>query len=160
MTRINVAVPEGLDAVYLQSVEPVGARLTVERIYTRTPLLATASGRVLAAFSSEETIRRLGEVDLPKLTPHTRTAAEVLAELPDIRARGYATIDREHDPEVSGVAVPIRDRSGAAVAAVGLPVVGPLNPEFLSGVLRPALEVAANVSVEMGLPLRQTRPLA
>lgn len=160
MTRINVAVPEGLDAVYLQSVEPVGARLTVERTYTRTPLLATASGRVLAAFSSEEAIRRLGEFGLPKLTPHTRPAAEVLAELPEVRARGYATIDREHDPEFSGVAVPIRDRSGAAVAAVGLPVVGPLSPEFLSGVLRPVLEVAANVSVEMGLPLRQTRPLA
>ncbi len=159
-TRVNVSVPEGLDMVFVQSVEPVGARLTVQPLFVRTNLLDTASGRIAAAFANEEVLAILAQSELPKLTPFTRTTGEVLAELPEFRSRGYATIDRERDIDISGVALPIRDRAGGVLAAIGLPVVGPLRPEFLSGVLNAAMDVAITVSVEMGFPARASFPLA
>lgn len=159
-TRVNISLPEDLEMVFVQSVEPVGTRLTVQPTYIRTPLLQTASGRIAAAFADDKTRRRLGEVELPKLTPFTRSVADVIAELPEIRTKGYAVIDRERDIDISGIALPIRDRSGCVVAAIGLPIIGPLRAEFVSGVLSAALDVATSVSVELGFPMRQSMPLA
>lgn len=159
-TRTNISLPEGLEMVFVQSVEPMGSRLTVEPIYVRTSLLETASGRIAAAFADEKTLTRLSQEELPKLTPYTRTTAEVIAELPEVRARGYAVIDREREIDISGVAVPIRDRSGAVVAAVGLPMMGPMRAEFLSGVLSAALDVTASISMELGFSMRHSLPLA
>ncbi|MBE0610874.1 MAG: IclR family transcriptional regulator [Dehalococcoidia bacterium] len=159
-TRVNISLPEGMEMVFVQSVEPVGTRLTVQPIYTRTRLLETASGRIVAAFADNEALGRLSAEGLPKLTPYTRTTAEVIADLPEVRRKGYAVIDRERDLDVSGVALPIRDRTGSVVAAVGLPILGPMSTEFVSGVLSAALDVATRISVELGFPMRQSLPLA
>lgn len=132
----------------------------MQPVYIRTPLLETASGRIVAAFADPEKQGRLSKFDLPKLTPFTRSTAEIIDELPETRAQGYALIDRERDIDVSGVALPIRDRSRCVVAAIGIPMIGPLRLEVVSAALPAAMDIANSISVELGFPARQSMPLA
>ena len=58
-------------------------------------------------------------VSLEPLAPHTVPAAEDLG-LDDVRARGYATAVEELEPGLWAVAAPVRDATGAVVAALSV----------------------------------------
>jgi IclR family pca regulon transcriptional regulator len=86
------------------------------------PVHVTAIGRVLLAERTPEEIDRfLARTPLERLTPHTVTDPEALkAALREIREKGYAVIDQELEPGLRAIGVPVRDRSGRAVAAIGM----------------------------------------
>jgi IclR family pca regulon transcriptional regulator len=63
---------------------------------TRLPAAATSLGRVLLA----------------------DTASPLPRDLAEVRARGYALVDEELDSGLRSIAVPVRDRTGRAVAAL------------------------------------------
>lgn len=82
---------------------------------TRLPAHATAMGRVLLADVPAPARR------LPSPTPHGLTdPARLTAELEAVRARGNALVDEELEAGLRSVAVPVRDRTGRAVAAVNV----------------------------------------
>jgi len=85
---------------------------------TRLPAYATSLGRVLLA-DLPEGEREFGE---PRpLTSRTVTDRAVLAGvLAEVRERGYALVDEELEEGLRSVAVPVRDRTGRAVAAVNV----------------------------------------
>nr|WP_246010054.1 IclR family transcriptional regulator C-terminal domain-containing protein [Actinokineospora cianjurensis] len=89
---------------------------------TRFPAYATGMGRVLLASLPPAELRlRLDRTRQRALTPHTITGrAELLAALDEVRTRGYAVVDEELEIGVRSVAVPVRDRAGAVVAAVNV----------------------------------------
>ena len=82
---------------------------------------ARASGKVLLAFSEpEERNRYLGAQPLRALTPNTITdVTRLLAELDEVRRRGYATEVEEFTEGVACCAVPILD-DGILLAAYTL----------------------------------------
>ncbi|MCL5025118.1 MAG: IclR family transcriptional regulator [Chloroflexi bacterium] len=94
----------------------------VHRLGRPLPLHCSASEKVyLASLPEEEALDRLARAGLPRLTPNTITSLKVFREeLRKVRARGYATNEGERSLEVNTVAVPIRDRDGNVVAALGL----------------------------------------
>ena len=106
----------------------------------------SALGKVFFAF---------GSLPLPpepyeRLTPATATSVEELA-LGAIRARGYATAVEELEPGLWAVAAPVRDRSGAVVAA--LSVSGPtvrLRPGLLDRIGRKLLADSSDLSTRLG----------
>ncbi|HWI21201.1 MAG TPA: IclR family transcriptional regulator C-terminal domain-containing protein [Baekduia sp.] len=118
----SVSVLDGADVVYVARVA-AGRIMTVRiDVGTRFPAYATSMGRVLLAGLAEpERDALLRGVTLERLTPATITsAAKLKAELAKVAAQGYAIVDQELEQGLCSVAVPIRDGSGAVVAAVNL----------------------------------------
>lgn len=84
------------------------------------PAHATASGKLLMAFSPPETIKRwLNGMVFQKLTDKTITGKYVLEEqLAQISKQGYSVEDGELNIGRACIAAPVRDKTGEVVAAV------------------------------------------
>lgn len=113
---VNLAVPAGLEALYVDQVE--GPKLV--RLFTapgsRAPLHATGVGKVFLAF------RGVPEgLPLTPYTPHTLTRwEELMAELGAVREQGYALDNEERELGVRCVAAPLFGPEGRVVAALSL----------------------------------------
>lgn len=87
-----------------------------------TPLHATSSGKVLLAhFADTQRAALLDAAGMARYTDHTITTRKVLAaQLQVALAEGYATTFEEYEDGLNAVAVPVRDHTGAVVAAVSV----------------------------------------
>jgi DNA-binding IclR family transcriptional regulator len=117
---VNVAVRNGLVAINVQQHDG-GAVLTVNSWVGRpTPLHATSSGKVLLAHAPEQ-LRDRALAELPAYTAATITDPAVLrAQLDDAEQTGFAVTVGELEDGLNAIAVPIRDYSGAVVAALSV----------------------------------------
>ena len=118
----SVSVLDGDDIVYVARVPTSRIMRVAINVGTRFPAYATSMGRVqLAGLSDDDLTAYLKRVKLKPLTAHTlATEAELRGELARIRAQGWALVDQELEEGLRSVAVPIRDRDGAVVAAVNV----------------------------------------
>jgi IclR family KDG regulon transcriptional repressor len=90
------------------------------------PVHATAAGKVLVAFESEEELRRRFNNSLPGYTKNTLTSSEqLLRKLEEVRQRGYATDLEEWEEGLHCIAAPIRDYTRKVIGA--LSVSGPAH---------------------------------
>lgn len=96
-------------------------RISYERGST-LPLNAGASALVLLAWIPQDEARRLLETaELRRFTSATLTDVDTLMDrLANIRRAGYSVTRGELDPDVTGVAAPIRDAEERVVAAVSV----------------------------------------
>lgn len=101
----------------IQSEHPVQV---VKRVGVHLPVHCTAAGKMLIACEGEEVARLLlGDAPLERYTERTLTDREqLMPQLRDIVANGYAVDDQELDPDVRSVAAAVRDYSGKVVGAV------------------------------------------
>jgi IclR family pca regulon transcriptional regulator len=110
-------------------------------------------GRVLlAALDEPELDAYLADVELEALSPRTVTSAEVLrTELAKVRRQGWALVDQELEEGLRSVAVPIRDRSGAVVAAANLSAhASRMTIEAARrGLIPPLLATAARIEADL-----------
>jgi len=88
----------------------------------QVPLHAGASAKILLAyFPSEEIDEFIHRVGLPKVALNTITDPEALKEnLATIRHQGYAFSQEETNVGAWGLAMPILDQRGQAIAGVGI----------------------------------------
>lgn len=117
------------------------------------PAVATSPGRVLLSEWAAEDVRaRFTQARLKAASVRRRfhTAEELLVELGDIRARGYAVVDEEFEPGVVGCSAPVRDVTGAIVAAVNLEAPKTRLGDKLEAAGRFTARVAADLSVALG----------
>ncbi|MGP3984599.1 IclR family transcriptional regulator [Streptomyces sp. KR80] len=122
---VHVAILEDTDVIYIAKVDSTHAVRMVSAAGRRLPAHCTAVGKMLlASLPEDELDARLEECgELDALTHNSITDAEVLCEeLAATRERGIAAEHREANPDVSCVAAPVRDRSGAVVAALSISV--------------------------------------
>lgn len=91
-------------------------------IGTRFPAFATSMGRVLLAdLAPADRERFLEAARIRPLTRHTVTdRGELLRIVEGVAEGGYALVDQELEEGLRSMAVPVRDPSGAAVAAVNV----------------------------------------
>ncbi len=119
---ISMAMIDGHEAVYVAHAASdkgvVSIGLTVG---SRVPLLSTAIGRALVAFSEpQESKEILAQAPLVKITPATLTdRGQVKKEITRVIERGYAFADGEFEVGVAALAVPVRSH-GSEVAALGV----------------------------------------
>jgi len=123
------------------------------------PLHCSGVGKALLAFQDEPLRTQLiGRLRLKPHTPRTITSPAALAlQVEEIRARGYAIDDEEIEEGLRCVAAPIRDHSGAVIAAVSIS--GPTTRVSEAGLGELAVAVqdcARTISRELGAP--QGRP--
>ncbi|HEY2440934.1 MAG TPA: IclR family transcriptional regulator [Solirubrobacteraceae bacterium] len=116
------------------------------------PLYAGASQKALLAFLPNDTVDAVCRGQLTAVCRATITRPERLREhLREVRRRGWAISFEETDKDVWGIALPIVDDRGVAVAAVGL--AGPRNRLDASQVrhqLTALHEAAMTVAARMG----------
>lgn len=113
LVRSEVEFVDGIESAHVLRASP--------RIGARLPAYGTAGGRVMLADLAPADVARLFEGGLRKLTSRTvDTVAELDTVLARIRQTGYAVSREESTGGISAVAVPIRDASGRAAAALAV----------------------------------------
>lgn len=121
-----VSILRGDDVVYIDSVETSSTVRVVSRLGLHMPTHATAAGKALVAFESEEDLRKRFNRELPRFTKNTHpTSEELLRDLHDVRERGYATDLEEFEEGLRCIAAPVRDYTRKVIGAVS--VSGPAN---------------------------------
>jgi DNA-binding IclR family transcriptional regulator len=134
----------------IESRQPV--RLAM-RVGQPLHLHAGASSKVLLAFLPEPEIERIvSNMELVPIATHTITDPDRLKEeLRTIRMTGYATSFEETDEGAMGVAAPVFDHTGLAIAGIGIaaPIVR-IPREQISKIVKPVLEASQELSKQLG----------
>ena len=148
--RLTVLDPKTFEVVYIDKIESPQAVRTYTNVGERAPAHCTSSGKVLLAFQSEKVIRRASR----NLRPHTRWTIvdreQFIRHLAQVRSDGYALNRKELSEQVRGVAAPIFDAEGRAVAAISIAAPAErLSSYFLRKVTAILCEAAADVSARM-----------
>ncbi|MFJ2572508.1 IclR family transcriptional regulator C-terminal domain-containing protein [Streptomyces halstedii] len=89
---------------------------------TRFPAYATSLGRVLLAdLPAADLAAVLARTEFRPLAAHTLTRRGALeAALDRVREQGHALVDEELEAGLRSIAVPVRDRTGGAVASINV----------------------------------------
>jgi IclR family pca regulon transcriptional regulator len=118
----SAAVLAGEDVVYVARVPGRHILSVALHVGTRLPAFCTSMGRVLLSdLSVSERAAFLDRARINALTPKTVTDRTELAEAIARAGRdGYSTVDGELEPGLRSIAVPVRDRAGAVVAAINV----------------------------------------
>lgn len=118
----SVAVLDGDDIMYVARRATTRIMHVSIRVGTRFPAYVTSMGRVLlAARLDAEIDAYLARAQLVALTAQTITDPAALRErLEQVRELGYSLVDQELEVGLRSLAVPIRDRSGAVIAAANV----------------------------------------
>lgn len=122
---------------------------------SRTPAYCTALGRVLlSSLTDQRAAAELSKVAIHPLTPFTVISRRHLRQmLVQVRADDYALNDQELEMGVRAIAVPVRNRVGAVVAAMCVSAPASLaSPADMARNYLPILKTAA-VRLGRQLPL-------
>jgi DNA-binding IclR family transcriptional regulator len=121
--NIHLAVRDGSDVVYVESLRARGAVQVLSRLGGRWPLHATGTGQVLMAFADRELQEELLSRPLEAFTSDTITdVARLRRVLAEVRRTGVAVAENQLTPEALAIAVPVHGRHDEVVAALGVTV--------------------------------------
>jgi DNA-binding IclR family transcriptional regulator len=114
-----LAIRDGTEVVYVacrNGERPIGVTY---RIGMRLPVSCTATGKALISTLNEQEVRQLFRgKKFPQLTSRScRTVGNLLKELQQVRAQGYATDEEETRDGMCCIGVPIIDPDGGRVIA-------------------------------------------
>ncbi len=148
----NLTVLIRMEAINVDVIDSPRPIMHVGWVGRRLPCHATASGKVLLAWASPDTLAGVLGRGLERLTPETIVDVTAFnAELVRVRARGYATAWAELEPDLAAVGAPVRDHRGTVVAAlaIGAPV-SRIPRDQLESCAAPVRRAADAVSAQMG----------
>lgn len=139
--------------VYVAREQQGGGVVTVETEIGAQPIIhATATGKALYCTADRAELARVVHEPLSRHTMRTITSMDaLLADLQQVRARGYAIDDEELNLDVRCVAAPVFDLHGTPVASIGLS--GPASRVTLARVEdlgRQVWAAALRITKEMG----------
>jgi IclR family pca regulon transcriptional regulator len=120
----SISVLDGTEVVYVARVPTRRIMSITLSVGTRLPAYCTSMGRVLLAALPDEVLEaRLAQIEMRPLSAHTITDMDVLRTMLErVRRQGWAAVDQELEEGLRSLAVPIRDSSGTAVAALNISV--------------------------------------
>ncbi len=149
----HLAVLERGEAIYIEKVEARRALRIPSAMGRGYPAHATSLGKVLLSDLGDAEVR--ATMDARGMVSYTRTTttdvSHLLAQLAEIRERGYAVDDEEYDEGLRCVGAPIRDHTGRVVAALGIG--GPVTrvtPERVDDLARLVIDAADGLSRRLG----------
>jgi len=157
----SLAVLDG-DAIQYTARVATGRIMSVNiQIGTRFPAYAASMGRVLLAdLPPGERTALLARAERRPLTPRTLTGLpELGAECERVARDGYALVDEELEEGLRSLAVPVRDLSGRAVAAVNVAMHSSRRTveQCLTEALPELLATAARIETDLHIAGRFTR---
>jgi len=146
---VQLAVYDQGDVVYIDRIESTQLVIARSDSSSRAPVSVIATGRVLLAYQSAAEIEVQLERPLPMFTPASPDRAQLAELLEEVRVQGYAMSEETFREGICGVAAPIRNSTGAVIAAVG--VIMPkhryaTNKEMLrDAVIATAVDISATI---------------
>ena len=119
-----LAIRDGNEMIYLQHMTGWQSIQVSGSVGERGPLHCTAMGKVLLAFlEADERKTLVNQLPLRAYTAQTLTdVSELLQQLIEVRVRGYAIADEEHEEQVRAIGVPVltgNDQVAAAICLAG-----------------------------------------
>ena len=118
---VHLAILDGTEVVYLQVLSSKQAPRMNSRRGGRLPAHATGVGKAILAFSPDETVQKVIDTGMPRLTARTiATPGQLRRELTTIRAAGVAYDREESNPGVLCAAAPIFASDGRVRAALSV----------------------------------------
>ncbi len=150
---VNLVVLDRGQVVNLEQFVPPARQVkNIGRVGRRMCAHCTAAGKVLLAQLPPDKLERALPVHLERYAPRTITDRdELLQELEQVRRQGYATVEEELEAGLNALAAPIRDHTGAVIAAAS--IAGPayrITPELFSHLAGQLQAVTAEISRRMG----------
>lgn len=138
----HLTVLDHASVLFLYKVESRQAIRMKSVLGARVPAHSSADGKALLAYQTNDMVESIAVDGLAAITPKTITELSLLmADLSQVRARGYALDDEETEIGLRAIAAPIRDSSGEVVAAIS--VAGPIQRMTKKVVLSFAPKVVA-----------------
>jgi IclR family KDG regulon transcriptional repressor len=118
--RVHLSVRQGTETLTVLSESSGRSVQTTGWAGRMTPAYCTSAGRALLLdWDPKEILDAFEPVEFAALGPRTvGSPIELVQAIADDRERGYTVVDEEFEPDLIGVAVPVRDPSGAIVAAL------------------------------------------
>lgn len=117
---VQLAVFDAGFAVYVDKVDSQQPLKAITSIGSRVPATVTSTGKAMLAWMPSEALD-VAFQQVKRYTPLTLTRRkDIEADLEETRARGYSVNKGEFRAGVCGIGVPVRDRSGTVVAAIGV----------------------------------------
>ncbi len=120
----QIGVVSGAEVVYVNSARGArGASLQFEP-GERVPIHCTSTGKLFLAELDDHVLPGfIGSRQLRRYTPSTVTdPAALLAQVREVRTRGWAATDGEYVSGVVGCAVPIRSGDGGMIASLAIAI--------------------------------------
>ncbi len=146
---VNLGILDGLEVVYLDSIESPQSFRLVAASGTHAAAYRTALGKaILAHVSPEQADTLVNSFSYQPYTPKTITSAgELREELARVRLRGYAIDDEESVLGVRCLAVAVLNDEHRPIA--GISISGPISrmsnerlPEFAAAIRTAAVKIA------------------
>jgi DNA-binding IclR family transcriptional regulator len=155
--NVHLAVRDGHDTVYVESLRARGGAQVLSRLGGRWPLHATGTGQVLLAHASPQFQEEVLALPLQKYTKKTVTDPyELRRVLSDVRRTGVAVADESITHNAIAVAVAIRGPRDRVIAAVGVTL---HRENWTPGAALPALTTTARaISRALGAPSARRTP--
>ena len=121
---VHLAVLDGESVVYVDKIDSPHLLRMYSHVGRRAPAYCTGLGKALLSSLTEPELRRIyPQKKLHRFTPNTITEPGRLeAELAEIRQRGVAVDNEEHEVGIVCFAAPVRERSGRVLAAISVSI--------------------------------------
>ena len=149
---VQLGIVDHFSVLYVYEMESRRAIRMAAAVGARAPLHCTAVGKVLLASQPQDYVKQVLDLGLTSYTPKTVTRREaVLAMLSEVSARDYATDDEESEIGLRAIASPVRNHSGAVIAAVGVAApVQRMNKKAMQTCVPDVLATAKAISARLG----------
>lgn len=149
---VQLGIVDHHSVLYIYEMESRRAIRMAAAVGARAPLHCTAVGKVLLAAQPEEYVRQVLDLGLKAYTPKTIVKREELLEtLAGVAQHDYATDDEESETGLRAIASPVRNHTGAVIAAVGLAApVQRMNKKVMQTCVPSVIATASAVSARLG----------
>lgn len=118
---VALAVMDGGEGLYVTQVAAPGPVQVTDWTGQRFPLHTIAAGQAFMGLWADEQVAEYAADGLAEYTEHTvTTLVELRQRVGQVRRRGVAWTVGEFSEEISGVAAPVCDPDGEAVASVSI----------------------------------------
>jgi IclR family KDG regulon transcriptional repressor len=119
---IHLTTFDGKRVVYIDKIESIKPIRMYSRIGNIAPINCTAAGKAILAFQKESVINSIiQDLDFIPVTKNTITdKKKFMEDLEDVRNKGFAVDNSEHEENICCIAAPIRDYSREVKYAVSI----------------------------------------
>jgi IclR family transcriptional regulator, KDG regulon repressor len=118
---VYLALLDGYESQYLYIRDGTHPVRAVVKVGEYGPLHATATGKAMLAFQTQEFIHQYLVQEKKIFTQNTITDSHILlGEITKTKSQGYSVVIDELEAGLSGVGAPILDKNGLCFAAVGV----------------------------------------
>jgi IclR family KDG regulon transcriptional repressor len=119
---VHLTILDGWEVLYIECFESAKQLRTYSVIGVRAPLHCTAVGKAILAFFTDKQVGLMVKtMGLARFTENTITDRQRLdQELAEIRKRGYAVDNAEHEEGVRCIGAPIHNHEAQVVASISV----------------------------------------